>query len=310
MSKFNTAIQIYKNDKRAFRISLFTNINQRGLLNSLSDKCFLKLMYRVHFGKKLDLNNPQSFNEKLQWLKLYDRNPNYCTLVDKYEVKEYISKTIGKQYVIPTLGIWDSVDGINWNSLPNQFVIKCTHDSGSVVVCKNKDEFDIDKAKEKLRKCLKQNMFYWGREWPYRNVKPRIIAEKFMSDDKPELTDYKFMCFNGKVKCTFLCTNRFSEGGLRVTFYDNDWNKMPFERHYPTEPIPAERPKCYEEMVSLAEKLSTGIPFVRVDFYEIGNKPYFGEMTFYPGNGTEEFTPEEWDKVIGSWIVLPSHYKS
>lgn len=305
MSKLKTAFKLFRENKGAFRITLFTSINKTGAFNFLSDRFFLKLMYRAIMGKKLDLAHPKTFNEKLQWLKLYDRNPKYSTMVDKNEVKKYIAKTIGEQYVIPTLGIWDSVDEIDWESLPKQFVIKCTHDSGSVIVCKNKEELDIEKVCNKLRKCLKKNMFYWGREWPYRDVKPRIIAEKFMSDNKPELTDYKFMCFNGKVKCTFLCTNRFSEGGLRVTFYDNDWNKMPFKRHYSSESIPAEKPKCYDEMVTLAEKLALNIPFVRIDFYEIEGMPYFGEMTFFPGNGTEEFTPEEWDKIIGDWIVLP-----
>ncbi len=306
MSKLKTALEVFKSDKHTFRIVLFTNLNRLGLFNVLSDRFFLKILYRVHFGKRLNLRDPKTFNQKLQWLKLYDRNPKYSILVDKYEVKEYIAKTIGEQYVIPTIGVWNTVDEIDWKSLPNQFVIKCTHDSGSVIVCKNKEDLDLKKACDSLGKCLKRNMFYWGREWPYRNVRPRIIAEKYMCVDKPELTDYKFMCFNGKVKCTFLCTNRFSEGGLRVTFYDNDWKKMPFERHYPSELVPAEKPHCYDEMVFLAEKLSSGIPFVRVDFYEIGGHPFFGEMTFFPGNGTEEFTPEVWDTFLGDMIKLPN----
>jgi hypothetical protein len=305
MSKLKTAYKTFRENKRLFRIALFTDLNKNGLLNWMSDKSFLKLLYKVHFGRRLDLVTPKSFNEKLQWLKMYDRNPQYCMLVDKYEVKQYVANVIGEDYIIPTLGVWDSVEEVDWQSLPNQFVIKCTHDSGSVVVCKNKNDLDIDAVSKKLKKCLKKNMYYWGREWVYRDVKPRIIAEKFMKDEKPELTDYKFMCFDGKVKCAFLCTNRFSEGGLKVTFYDTEWNKMPFERQHPSESIPAPKPQSYNEMVALSEKLATGIPFVRVDFYEINGRPYFGEMTFFPGDGTEAFTPEEWDYKLGEWIVLP-----
>jgi len=265
------------------------------------DKLYLKYKFYKKMKKQLNLDNPQTFNEKLQWLKLYDRNPEYTKMVDKYEVKKYVAEKIGEEYIIPTLGVWNKFEDIDFERLPNQFVLKCTHDSGGVVICKDKSTFDFNAANKKLSRSLKRNYFWKGREWPYKNVKPRIIAEKYISND---LIDYKFMCFNGNVKCSFVCTDRFSNNGLHVTFFDRDWNVMPFERHYPhlKEGIP--RPKTYGLMLELSEKLSTKIPFVRVDFYEFEGNLFFGELTFYPGNGLEEFTPEEWDYRIGNWINL------
>lgn len=208
--------------------------------------------------------------------------------------------------MIPTLGVWDSFDNIDFTNLPNQFVLKCTHDSGGIVICRDKSTFDTQSVKKKMTQCLKTNYFWGTREWPYKNVKPRIIAEKYIEDNKQgELKDYKLMCFNGKVECSFVCEDRYKDTGLKVTFYDADWNVMPFERHYPRNSVLCERPKKYDLMVELAEKLSENIPFVRVDFYEVQGKVYFGEMTFYPGAGFEEFNPPEWDKKLGDWLVLP-----
>lgn len=280
--------------------------SQRGLLNLLSDKQYLKLMFQVRLGKKLDLKNPKSFSEKLQWLKLHDRKPEYTTLVDKHEVKSYISEKLGPEYVIPTLGVWDRFEDIDFDSLPDQFVLKCTHDSGGLVICRDKSSFDKEAAKEKISKCLKHNYYWHGREWPYKNVKPRIIAEQYIEDVSGELKDYKLMCFNGEVRCSFICSDRFSEKGLHVTFFDRDWNVMPFERQYPSVKKGFPRPHNYEKMVCLAEKLSKDIPFVRVDFYEVNGSIYFGEITFFPGSGLESFDPEEWDYTLGSWITLPS----
>lgn len=277
----------------------------------LPDKVIIRMMYRKKIGKKIYINNPKTFNEKLQWLKLYDRNPLYTTLVDKYAVRQYIKEKIGEEYLIPLIGgPWKSVDEIPFDTLPNQFVLKTTHDSGGVVICNNKKNFDVDAAKRKLYKSLKNNFYYNGREWPYKNVPPQIIAEKYMTDsDKDELTDYKLMCFNGEHKCTFLCEDRFSKEGLKVTFYDKEWNIMPFERHYPRNSIKKEKPTSYEKMVQLAENLSNVIPFVRVDFYEIQEKIYFGELTFYPGSGFEKFNPPEWDRILGDWLILPEKKK-
>lgn len=281
------------------------NIKEK-IAKIIPDKIYLKIMYYRIFSKRLDLKHPKSFNEKLQWLKLYDRNPKYTELVDKYEVKSYVSEVIGEEFVIPTIGTWNSLEEIDFDTLPEQFVLKCTHDSGGVVIVKDKDKFDKLRDCKKLEGNLKKNFFYSGREWPYKNVKPRLIAEPYMTNgEQKELADYKLMCFNGKVKCSFVCTDRNSESGLKVTFFDKNWEVMPFERHYPKSTIMIKKPSSYEKMIELAEKLSAGIPFVRVDFYEIDDRPYFGELTFYPGGGFEEFNPEIWDEKLGDWIELP-----
>lgn len=292
----------FDNDAR-FRV-----MNKLHLYDNMPDEEYLKRLYKSAMGKELDIDNPKTFNEKLQWLKLYNRRPEYTTMVDKYAVKRYVADKIGEKYIIPTLGVWDHFDDIDFSTLPKQFVLKCTHDSGGLVICKDKAKLDVKKAKSKIEKSLKNNFYLMGREWPYKNVKPRIIAEQYMEDnpDSQELTDYKLMCFNGKVKCSFTCTSRYAKDGLKVTFFDTNWERMPFERHYPAEPNQICKPKSYEEMTQLAEKLADKIPFVRIDFYEIKGKPYFGEMTFFPGNGMEEFTPEEWDETLGSWIELPN----
>lgn len=276
----------------------------KGILR-LPDDLYLKIFYKKKIGKKLNLKNPQTFNEKMQWLKLNDRKEIYTTMVDKYDVKKYVANIIGEEYIIPTIGVYDNFDNINFDELPNKFVIKCTHDSGGVVVCKDKSTFNIEIARKKINDCLKKNFYYLGREWPYKNVKPRIIIEKFLDDEKNEdLIDYKIMCFNGKAQCSFLCLNRRSKEGLNVDFYDLNWNKMPFERHYKQSNIVMEKPENYDLMIELAEKLAKNIPFVRVDFYDIKGKVYFGELTFYPGSGMEEFNPEEWDKKLGDLLVL------
>ena len=279
---------------------------KHAILYCFPDTLYLRWIYWRIIGKRLNLKHPQTFNEKLQWLKLYDRNPLYTTLVDKYAVKKWVADKIGEQYIIPTLGVWNSFDAIDFDTLPHQFVLKCTHDSGGIVICRDKATFDKQSARKKLTKSLKTNFYDSGREWPYKNVPPRIIAEKYMSEDdgSQELKDFKLMCFNGKVKCSFVCTERFTKDGLKVTFYDTNWNVMPFERHYPRSKTPIAKPLNYDEMVELAEKLSRDIPFVRVDFYSVKGKTYFGEMTFYPGSGFEEFTPSEWDKTLGDWVKL------
>lgn len=415
-------------------------------MHVVPEEWYLKRQFKKRVGYSLNLDNPRTFNEKLQWLKLYDRNPLYTKMVDKYEAKKYAADIIGEEYIIPTLGVWDHFDEIDFDQLPGQFVLKCTHDSGSIVICKDKDKLDRKRAKEKLERGLRYNYYYRGGfEWPYKNVKPRIIAEKYMVDESrtelkdykvfnfngepkiiqvdydrfvehkrnlytvdwkyieaaiefatdaghqiprpkrldemlnlasklaadiphvrtdfysiedkiyfgemtffhgsgfekfiPEefgaklgncvniqggvilsgngyilivratesctdLTDYKFMCFNGKMKCSFTCTGRNTDRGLYVTFYDRDWKKLPFSRHYPAEQIAMPKPVSYEKMVDLAEKISAPLKFSRIDFYEISGKIYFGEITFFPGNGMEEFSPEEWDYKIGSWIRL------
>lgn len=270
----------------------------------LSDEVLIKKMFKVRMGYSLNLDNPKTFNEKLQWLKLNDRKDYYTNLVDKYEAKKHVAKLIGKEYIIPTLGIYDNFNDIDFTKLPDQFVIKCTHDSGGLAVIKDKKKMDIKKVKKKINKSLKRNFYYNYREWPYKNVKPRIIVEQYMEDcDAGELVDYKIMCFNGKAKMIFTCTERFGDG-LKVTFFDLDWNKLPFTRHYPTSNKIIKKPKNLNKMIRFSEELSSGIPFVRMDWYEINGKLYFGEYTFFPGSGYEEFDPQSWDKKIGDWINL------
>lgn len=262
----------------------------------LSDKRYLEILYKSIFNKKLNLENPKTFNEKLQWLKLYDRKPEYTKMVDKYEVKEYVSAIIGKEYIIKTLGIYNNFDEIDFNKLPNQFVIKCTHDSGGVVICKNKEKLDIKEAKKKINKSLKNNYYYSGREWPYKNVKPRIIVDEYIEDTiRHELVDYKIYAFNGKCDYVMACFDRFN-GGPKFIYFDRDWNiKKEFSNDglkYGNN-INLTKPKNLDKMFESAEKLSKGIPFVRVDFYEANGKMYFGELTFYPSSGFDNTrTPE------------------
>ena len=256
--------------------------------------------------KKLDLNNPLTFNEKLQWLKINDHNPLYSKLADKYSMRQYIKNKIGDEYLFPLVGgPWSKFNDIDFEKLPDKFVLKCNHDSGSVVICNNKAKFNIKKAKKKINKSLKRNYYYHSREWPYKSIKPLIIAEKYMADKSNNtLTDYKFMCFHGEVKSIFTCTERFSKDGLKVSFFDLDWNMQSFERHYPKSKKKIPPPINLKQMINLSEKLSKGIPFIRVDLYEINKRIYFGEFTFYPGSGMEEFIPDYWDYTFGKWIDL------
>lgn len=304
MSKIQTVKSLWKTNKRGILVAIFNYVIKSGILNRMNDKAFLNLTYWVHYGRKINWENPLTFNEKLQWLKIYDRNPEYTKMVDKYDVKKFVSRVIGEEYIIPTIGVWECVEDIPFDSLPERYVIKCTHDSGSVCICKDKNTFDVAHAKKKLKKGLKNNLFYWGREWPYKNVKPRIIAEDYIEGFNGELNDYKLMCFNGKVRCSFVCSDRFNNEGLKVTFFDTNWKKMPFCRYYPAAHYVIPQPTTYNKMVELAEKLAEGIPFVRVDFYEVDNHPYFGEMTFFPGNGVEEFSPQVWDYTLGNWVDI------
>lgn len=273
-------------------------------LTFIPDKVYLKIVFRLKVGMKLNLQEPKTFNEKLQWLKLNDKNEKYTNMVDKLEAKKIVAETIGEEYIIPIIGIFDKFEDIDFNSLPCKFVIKCTHDSGGYVIVNDKKNVNIKMIKKKINKSLKKNYYYRGREWPYKNIKPKIIIEELITDkDNKHLTDYKFMCFNGKCKIIFTCTERF-EDGLKVTFFDTKWNKLPFERHYPRSKKIIKEPYNLKKMIKLAEKLSKGIPFVRVDFYESNNKIYFGELTFFPGSGFEEFNPLEWDYKIGEMIDL------
>lgn len=275
----------------------------------IPDELYLKLKFRQRMGKKLNLKNPQTFNEKLQWLKLHDRKPIYSTMVDKYEAKEYVANIIGEKYIIPTLGVWDSFDEIDFDSLPNQFVLKCTHDSGGLVIVKDKSKLDIPEAKKKIDGRMKKSYFWHGREWAYKAVKPRVIAEQYMEDtETQELRDYKFFTFGGKVKALFIASDRQKKDvDTKFDFFDANGNHLDVRNGHPNADIPPELPQNFEEMKRLAEILSKGSIQMRVDFYEINGRTYFGEMTLCHWNGFTPFDPEEWDYTFGSWINLPEH---
>lgn len=290
------------------KIILLYFLNSR-LLRFIPDGLFLKIKFRLIMDKKLDLKNPKTFNEKMQWLKLYDRKPEYTQMVDKYEVRKYIGEVIGKEYLIPLLGVYDNFEAIEFDKLPNKFVLKPNHTSGNVFICKDKSKIDYKKLKKEVNRWLKREYYWLHREWPYKNIKPRIICEKYMVDESgTELKDYKFMCFNGQVKCIFVCTNRTSPTGLNIDIYDVAWNLMPFGRpNQPGTGVKIPKPKNFDKMIKYAEKLAENIPFIRVDFYETDGQLFFGELTFYPGAGFEEFSPEFYDSILGGWITLPGN---
>lgn len=250
------------------------------------------------------MKNPKTYNEKLNWLKLHDHNPLYTTLVDKFEVKSYVQKLIGG-YIIPTLGVWERFDDIDFDRLPNQFVLKCTHDSEGLVVVKDKNLLDKKAAKEKIESALKQNFYYIGREWPYKNVKPRIIAEQYMEDHVDgELRDYKFFCFNGEPKLMYVASDRSSDH-VKFDYYDMEFNHVDLQQKYPNAYRPLRKPDSFDEMIRLAKKLSKGFPHVRIDFYEVDGHTYFGEFTFYHLSGFMPFRPSKWDDIFGEWLQLP-----
>ena len=269
-----------------------------------NDEKYIEWEYYFGMHKFPNLKSPQSFNEKLQWLKLHDKRAHYTDMVDKYSAKQYVKSLIGDEYIIPTLGVWDNFDDIDFDSLPNQFVLKCTHDSGGIVICKDKSKFDIREARRKIAKSLKSNYFFVHREYPYKTIRPRIIAEKYMVDESgTELKDYKFFCFNGKCKMLFVATGR--PYNTCFNFYDTDFNLLPFTQGHPNANTIIEKPDSFHEMVRLAEILSHDIPHVRVDFYSISGRIYFGELTFFHFSGNVPFEPEEWDFRIGEWLSLP-----
>lgn len=277
----------------------------KGFFSWLKDDQYVMLSYYLRTGKKLNLEDPKSFNEKLQWLKLNDRKPEYSKLVDKYEVRDYISKTIGEKYLFPLYGVYNDFNSVDFDSLPNQFVLKCTHDSGGLVICKDKSQLDIKSAREKINKALKKNYYYHGREWPYKDVKPRIICEKYMVDESgTELKDYKIFCFNGEPKIIQVDFNRFINHKRNI--YDSAWKYIDVSIKYPNDSsCEIKKPEKLDEMLNYARILSKNMPHVRVDFYSINEQIYFGEITFFHGSGYEKFCPERFELEMGSWIILP-----
>ena len=274
------------------------------------DKAYIRILYKGAFGRFPNLESPVTYNEKLQWLKLYDRDDRYSELVDKYEVKKIVSKEIGSEYVIPNLGVWERYDDINFDMLPNQFVLKCTHDSGSVVICKDKKTFDFVAAKTKLKKALSRNYYYRSREYPYKHIKPRIIAEPYLEDDKTgQLYDYKFFCFNGEPEFLFIASDRTT--GAKFDYFDIDFNKLPMRQAvHPCSELQHKKPDCYPELLEMVKKLSKGLIQVRVDFYILNGKPLFGELTFFHHGGLVPFIPEEYDYIWGNRLTLPLEKRS
>ena len=274
----------------------------------IPDRLYLQMLYRRLLNKKLDLHSPKSFNEKMQWLKLYDRRPEYTTMVDKFAVKKYVADMIGEEYIIPTLGKWDRPEDIEWDKLPEQFVLKCTHDSGGLVICRDKSKLDKQAAMDKLRFSLRRDYFKAGREWPYKDVPRQIMAEKYMEDATlVDLRDYKFFCFNGKVKVFKVDFDRHIEH--HANYFDRTGKLLPYgENACP--PILDKQlsiPENLPQMIALAEKLAKDKSFVRIDFYNINEHIYFGEITFFPAGGLGSFNKEEFDYMMGDWIQLPKN---
>lgn len=289
---------------------IFMTLGHRGLLNWIPDETYLKIAYRIKMGKKLNLDAPRTFNEKLQWLKIHDRKPIYTELVDKYEVRKHIAQRIGEEYLIPLVGgPWKSFDEIDFDALPDQFVLKCTHDSGGLVICRDKSKLDKDSARGRIERSLRSNFSCSFREWPYRNVKPRIIAEAYMEDENEALglTDYKFFCFNGKPEMIYVSQGLEDHSTASISFYDMSGNRMPFRRS-DFKPIEGKMklPVNFAQMTKTAEELAQIIqcPFVRIDLYSIRGRMYFSEVTFFPCGGMVPFEPAEWDEKLGGWIDL------
>lgn len=283
-------------------------IRRMNIGKSMSDENYLRMIYRIMFGKKLNLDNPQTYNEKLQWLKLNDHNPQYPKMVDKICAKDYVASIIGSEFLIPTIAIYKDIGEICIEELPERFVLKTNHSGGNsgVVICQDKSNFDLEAAKRKLQQSLESDMFSHSREWPYTQIKPQVFAEKFMSDVESDgLNDYKFFCFDGEVKALFIGTER-SSGDVKFDFYDADFNHLDLVQTHPMSGRNIEKPQNFDKMKELACKLSKGFPHVRVDLYNVQGIIYFGELTFYHHSGFYPFHPEKWDFEFGRWLKLPS----
>lgn len=304
-SKFSTLSKVlFDTDFR------FCFLADKGKKGDVPAEEFLKTRYRVAFGRELNLESPQMYTEKLQWLKLYDHRSEYTTMVDKYAVKQYVADRIGQKYVIPLIGVWERVEDIDFDSLPNRFVLKTTHDSGGLVICKDKSQLDIRATQKKLSYFLKRKYYDYNREWPYKNVKPRIIAEEYMEDSTyKELRDYKFFTFGGVPKVLYIAQGRGRGEPTVADFFDMKFDHLSFTIDHDMADIPPQKPVNFELMQELAAKLSEGTPQLRVDFYEVDGKVYFGEMTFFHCSGMAPFYPEEWDQIFGDWVALPASSK-
>lgn len=282
-------------------IYLIGGLGRRGFLNFVPDAMYVKMMYFLIMGEKLDLKNPKKFNEKIQYLKVNDHNLEYTNWVDKFKVKDLVKDRIGAEYVVPLYGCWDRADKIDFDKLPNAFVLKCNHDQGSVILVKNKNEIDRQTIIKQLNRQLKRNSYYGTREFPYKNIKPLIIAEKYLEEN---IIDYKFYCFSGKPLFLYVGQGLTSDHSLKIDFYDINWNKMPFYRTDYHRIGNIAKPIEFEKMKRIAEILSQDIPFVRIDLFEVGEKVYFSEYTLYPASGYMPFVPREYDEIVGRWLDL------
>ncbi len=296
--------KIIKYIKKPSNVLLY--LMNKNFFKWIPDEKYIKIKYKLEMNQKFNLKEPRTFNEKLQWLKLYDRKPEYTKMVDKYEAKKYVANIIGKKYIIPTLGVWDKFEDIDFTKLPNQFVLKPTHASGNVFICKNKDEIDYKKLKKTVQKWLKRNYYLVHREWPYKNVKPRIIAEEYMEDQIGELIDYKVYAFNGQCDYVMVCFDRI-KGETKFIYYDRNWNiKKEFSKDGIKygDTIKIEKPKNLDKMFEFAEILSKNIPFVRVDFYESNGNLYFGELTFYPSAGFDNTRTKDCQEYLDKQLKV------
>ncbi len=275
-------------------------------LKAIPDQEYLEYLWEIKMGNRLDWKHPVTFNEKLQWLKLFDQKPIHTTMVDKYEVKDHVRSLIGEEHVIDAIGVWDRYEDIDFDSLPEQFVLKCTHDSGNVVVCRDKKQFDPNKHKDRFRKALEKNYYYRYREWPYKNVRPRLLVEKYVEDEYAEaLVVYKFICFHGEPKIIQVIQDDKHENES-IDYFDADWTLLDIKQNFPNSARHLTKPKSFERMKEMARTLSADEILVRVDFYEVKGEPFFSEFTFYSDAGFEPFSPPEWDEILGSWINLPA----
>ena len=289
------------------KLRIIEGMVARKLVKFLPDDLYLKMIFHSRVGYYPNLNNPRTYNEKLQWLKLNYKRDDYAMMVDKVTAKEYVASIIGEKYIIKTLGVWDSVNDIDWDSLPNQFVIKVTSDSGGIVVCKEKTAFDIDLAITKLQKGWGKNYYLYNKEYPYRDLRPRIIAEEYIEDESGfELKDYKFFCFDGIPKYLFVASDRQkSNEETKFDFFDLEWNHLPVINGHPNSSVELKKPVNFDEMIQVATRLSQGMPHVRVDLYNNNGNIYFGELTFFHWSGMIAYQPEEWDYKFGEYINLP-----
>ena len=272
-------------------------------LSFVPDELYIKIVYKIKTGKRLNLKNPQTFNEKLNWLKLHGKREEYTDLADKLKAREYISKTLSPDYLFPLLGVWDSFEEIDFDALPESFALKCNHDSGSVKLIADKTKADKKALSKFFKGRLSINPYYLGREYPYKNIKPKIIAEEFMkSSDGKGIRDYKYFCFNGEPRLMFVASDR--EADVKFDFFDMDFNHLDIYNIHPNAEIVPERPQSFEKMKELCRILTKGMPFVRLDLYEIDSRVYFGEFTFFHGGGFYEFFPDEWNKKLGDLIDI------